>query len=124
MSRTELWYPHGVSLREARPSSVPEPAGGYFTRSNKELIEICKEHRIVGWSGKRKKDLVAMILKHVANANKVQPAPQSKDPEAMEELDELLRKGAEKAWFEFKEELYPDVVVVSEEGLEGSATTT
>lgn len=63
-----------------------------------------------------------MILKHVEEANKVRPAPQPKDPEAMEELDELLLEGAEKAWLEFKE-LYPDVVV-SEEGIEGSATIT
>jgi len=93
MSRNELWY---------------------FTRTNKELIEICKEHRIAGWSGKRKKDLVAMILRHLEDANKVQPAPpaaQPKDPEAMEELDELLKKGAEKASLELKE-LYPDLHVV------------
>ena len=66
-----------------------------------------------------------MILKHVEDANKVQPfppAPQPKDPEAMEELDKLLLEGAEKAWLEFQE-LYPDVVV-SEEGIEGSATIT
>jgi len=66
-----------------------------------------------------------MILKHVENANKGQPteppALQPKDPEAMEELDELLRKAAHKASLELKE-LYQDIVF-SEEGLDGSATT-
>lgn len=33
----------------------------YWTMTNKELITICKEHRISRWSGKRKKDLIAMI---------------------------------------------------------------
>ena len=91
MSRNELWY---------------------WTRTNKELIEICKEHRISGWSGKRKKDLVAKILQHLEDANNVQPplSPSPKDPEAVDTLDESLRKGANKAFLEFKER-YPDLKV-------------
>ena len=64
-----------------------------------------------------------MILKHLEDAQKLQLSSPSKDDEAMEELDELLLEGAEKAWLEFKE-LYPDVVVVDEEGVDGSATIT
>jgi NH3-dependent NAD+ synthetase len=51
--------------------------------TNKQLIEICKEHRISRWSGKRKKDLIALIKQHfVDNANlleviKEEPVPES-----------------------------------------------
>jgi len=42
----------------------------YWIMTNKQLIEICKTHRISRWSGKRKKDLIALIKQHfVDNAN-------------------------------------------------------
>jgi len=56
----------------------------YWTMTNKQLIEICKEHRISRWSGKRKKDLIALIKQHNTDnllaVIKPEPEPEP-DPE-------------------------------------------
>ena len=38
-----------------------QPQPDYWIMTNKELIHICKTLNITRWSGKRKKDLIAMI---------------------------------------------------------------
>lgn len=86
----------------------------YWTMTNKQLITICKEHRISRWSGKRKKDLIAMI--RVATASPyVESAPPPTavstavptpvptrpaspvDPEPYESLDTILIEHANRA---------------------------
>ena len=79
----------------------------YWTMTNKELIEICKKHSISRWSGKRKKDLIAMIKQHITDtlapaSPPLPPLPpippfqpvKEKDPEPYEMLDALLLEHA------------------------------
>jgi len=81
----------------------------YWTMTNKQLIDICKTHRISRWSGKRKKDLIAMIKQHIAETVSVPPpAPpptleptplpsRPPSPEPYEFLDETLIEHANRA---------------------------
>ena len=56
----------------------------YWSLTNKELIAICKKLSISRWSGKRKKDLIAMIK--AAEQEPVLPP----EPEPYEMLDATL----------------------------------
>jgi hypothetical protein len=78
----------------------------YWAMTNKQLIDICKEHRISRWSGKRKKDLIAMIKQHIvmpAPPPTVEPTPLPSRPpsplerEPYEFLDETLMEHANRA---------------------------
>ena len=78
----------------------------YWAMTNKQLIDICKEHRISRWSGKRKKDLIAMIKQHIvmpAPPPTVDPTPLPTRPpsplerEPYEFLDETLMEHANRA---------------------------
>ena len=81
----------------------------YWQMTNKQLIDICKEHRIHRWSGKRKKDLIAMIRQHIVETVPAPPPPTA-DPtplptrppspmaqEPYELLDETLLEHANRA---------------------------
>jgi hypothetical protein len=88
---------------------MTEQQPDYWAMTNKELVEICKKHSISRWSGKRKKDLVAMIKQHIADkapqSSPLPPFPPSppfqpikdKDPEPYEMLDALLLEHANRA---------------------------
>jgi len=75
----------------------------YWAMTNKQLIDICKEHRISRWSGKRKKDLIAMIKQHIAMPAPpptLEPTPlptRPPSPEPYEFLDETLMEHANRA---------------------------
>ena len=84
----------------------------YWAMTNKQLIDICKEHRISRWSGKRKKDLIAMIKQHIVESLPTPPPapPPTVDPtplptrppsplerEPYEFLDETLMEHANRA---------------------------
>ena len=81
----------------------------YWQMTNKELVAICKELSIHRWSGKRKKDLIAMIKQHImetvpvpppAPAPTVEPTPlptRPPSPEPYEFLDETLLEHANRA---------------------------
>ena len=83
-----------------------QPQPDYWAMTNKQLIDICKEHRISRWSGKRKKDLIAMIKQHIvmpAPPPTVEPTPLPSRPpsplerEPYEFLDETLMEHANRA---------------------------
>ena len=83
-----------------------QPQPDYWAMTNKQLIDICKEHRISRWSGKRKKDLIAMIKQHIvmpAPPPTVDPTPLPTRPpsplerEPYEFLDETLMEHANRA---------------------------
>jgi hypothetical protein len=84
----------------------------YWQMTNKQLVAICKELSIHRWSGKRKKDLIAMIKQHIvetvpvpppAPAPTVEPTPLPSRPatplekEPYEFLDETLMEHANRA---------------------------
>jgi hypothetical protein len=82
----------------------------YWAMTNKQLIDICKEHRISRWSGKRKKDLIAMIKQYIVDTTSppappptVEPTPLPSRPpsplerEPYEFLDETLMEHANRA---------------------------
>jgi hypothetical protein len=86
----------------------------YWAMTNKELVTICKEHRIHRWSGKRKKDLIAMIRAATATVPVLNAPPPTPVPtplptplptrpasplsqEPYEFLDELLVEHANRA---------------------------
>ena len=93
--------------------ATQQPQPDYWAMTNKQLIDICKEHRISRWSGKRKKDLIAMIKQHIAEpvpapspvlapppAPTVEPTPlptRPPSPEPYEFLDETLLEHANRA---------------------------
>jgi len=60
-------------------------APDYWSLTNKELIAICKKLSISRWSGKRKKDLIAMI-----KAAEVKEPVLPPEPEPYEMLDATL----------------------------------
>ena len=79
----------------------------YWQMTNKELIVICKQLNIPKWSGKRKKDLIAMIKatfpapepnpqpEPQPNPQPVSPLPpRPSSPEPYEMLDALLMEHA------------------------------
>ena len=75
--------------------------------TNKELVVICKQLSIPKWSGKRKKDLIAMIKQHIAETAQPPAPPPTVDPtplptrppspEPYEFLDETLLEHANRA---------------------------
>lgn len=84
----------------------------YWQMTNKELVVICKQHGIQKWSGKRKKDLIAMIKQHItepvpspspAPSPAAEPTPLPTRPpsplaqEPYEFLDETLLEHANRA---------------------------
>jgi len=87
----------------------PAPQPDYWQMTNKQLIDICKMHRIQRWSGKRKKDLIALIKQHIAETvpvpppappPTVEPTPlptRPPSPEPYEFLDETLIEHANRA---------------------------
>jgi len=83
---------------------VPQQQPDYWQMTNKELVVICKKFSIPKWSGKRKKDLIAMIKQHVADTTPpppaVEPTPlpsRPPSPEPYEFLDETLMEHANRA---------------------------
>ena len=91
-----------------------QPLPDYWAMTNKELIIICKNLSIQRWSGKRKKDLVALIRAKIGESLEVLPEvptptptptrPQSppvldteKEKEPYEFLDETLLEHANRA---------------------------
>ena len=71
-----------------------QPAPDYWTMTNKELITICKKLSIQRWSGKRKKDLIAMIRAKELEAVPEEEPPRPASPEPYEFLDALLLEHA------------------------------
>ena len=82
----------------------------YWQMTNKELVVICKKFSIPKWSGKRKKDLIALIKQHIAESTSppappptVEPTPlPTRPPSPMERepyefLDETLIEHANRA---------------------------
>ena len=79
----------------------------YWQMTNKELVVICKQLSIPKWSGKRKKDLIAMIKQHIAETAQPPAPPPTVDPtplptrppspEPYEFLDETLLEHANRA---------------------------
>ena len=82
----------------------------YWQMTNKELVVICKQLSIPKWSGKRKKDLIAMIKQHIVDTTSppappltVEPTPLPTRPpsplaqEPYEFLDETLLEHANRA---------------------------
>ena len=79
----------------------------YWQMTNKELVVICKQLSIPKWSGKRKKDLIAMIKQHIAEIAQppappptLEPTPlptRPPSPEPYEFLDETLLEHANRA---------------------------
>lgn len=86
-----------------------QPQPDYWQMTNKELVVICKQFSIPKWSGKRKKDLIAMIKQHITETSPVPPsAPpptveptplptRPPSPEPYEFLDETLLEHANRA---------------------------
>lgn len=83
-----------------------QPQPDYWQMTNKELVVICKMHRIQRWSGKRKKDLIALIKQHIADTTPPAPPPIAEptplptrppSPEPYEFLDETLMEHANRA---------------------------
>jgi hypothetical protein len=90
------------------PAQQQQP--DYWQMTNKQLIDICKMHRIQRWSGKRKKDLIALIKQHIVESTSppappptVEPTPlPTRPPSPMERepyefLDETLMEHANRA---------------------------
>jgi len=88
----------------------PAPQPDYWQMTNKQLIDICKMHRISRWSGKRKKDLIAMIKQHILDTTSPPAPPPTLEPtplptrppspmehEPYEFLDETLMEHANRA---------------------------
>jgi hypothetical protein len=82
----------------------------YWQMTNKELVVICKKFSIPKWSGKRKKDLIALIKQHIVESTSppappptVEPTPlPTRPPSPMERepyefLDETLIEHANRA---------------------------
>ena len=85
---------------------VPQQQPDYWQMTNKELVVICKKFSIPKWSGKRKKDLIAMIKQHIADTTPPAPPPaveptplpsRPPSPEPYEFLDETLMEHANRA---------------------------
>ena len=86
-----------------------QPQPDYWQMTNKELVVICKQFSIPKWSGKRKKDLIAMIKQHIVESSPVpppvspptvEPTPlptRPPSPEPYEFLDETLLEHANRA---------------------------
>ena len=92
-----------------------QPQPDYWQMTNKELVVICKQLSIPKWSGKRKKDLIAMIRQHIVESLQtkestpvpspappptVEPTPlptRPPSPEPYEFLDETLMEHANRA---------------------------
>ena len=91
-----------------------QPQPDYWQMTNKQLVIICKQLSIPRWSGKRKKDLIAMIKAAIpplpepqelhaphttpvsTTPNPPQPLPPP-SPEPYEFLDETLLEHANRA---------------------------
>ena len=82
----------------------------YWHMTNKELVVICKQFSIPKWSGKRKKDLIAMIKQHIVDTTSPPAPPPTLEPtplptrppspmehEPYEFLDETLMEHANRA---------------------------
>ena len=56
----------------------------YWQMTNKELVVICKQLGIQRWSGKRKKDLIAMIKIHIVESLRITMVPPPAPPPTLE----------------------------------------
>ena len=56
-----------------------QPQPDYWIMTNKELIHICKQLSIPKWSGKRKKDLIAMIRQYIAESSRTKESLRTKE---------------------------------------------